>query len=93
MLLYIFLLPFPKYCLLPQGPLAHTVSDFWRMVWEQRVKVVVMITNMVEQGKKKCEQYWPEVGCSLYGLVDVMVLQESVQVQLWSATISHSNWS
>ncbi|KAJ1095571.1 hypothetical protein NDU88_000732 [Pleurodeles waltl] len=42
-----------------QGPLSHTVVDFWRMIWEYHVKVVVMACREVELGKKKCERYWP----------------------------------
>ncbi|XP_061470383.1 tyrosine-protein phosphatase non-receptor type 18 isoform X2 [Rhineura floridana] len=42
-----------------QGPLAHTVLDFWRMVWQYKVKVIVMACREVEMGKKKCERYWP----------------------------------
>ncbi|KAF7244035.1 Tyrosine-protein phosphatase non-receptor type 18 [Varanus komodoensis] len=42
-----------------QGPLAHTVLDFWRMIWQYRVKVIVMACREVEMGKKKCERYWP----------------------------------
>ena len=68
--------------MLMQGPMSQTVPDFWRLVWEQRVRVVVMITNIVEQGKKKCSQYWPETGREVYGLVSVTVLQETVQVEL-----------
>ena len=34
-----------------QGPLQHTVSDFWRMVWEQEVKCIVMLCRKEEKQK------------------------------------------
>lgn len=43
-----------------QGPLPHTVNDFWRMVVETEVQVVVMACNETEAGKHKCERYWNE---------------------------------
>lgn len=28
-----------------QGPLEHTCADFWQMVWEKRIQIIVMLTE------------------------------------------------
>jgi protein-tyrosine phosphatase len=49
-----------------QGPLEHTVADFWRMVHEQKVDIIIMLTNLEEYNRIKCAQYWPQAGDSNY---------------------------
>uniref|UniRef100_A0A8C1IAM7 protein-tyrosine-phosphatase n=1 Tax=Cyprinus carpio TaxID=7962 RepID=A0A8C1IAM7_CYPCA len=42
-----------------QGCLATTVNDFWKMVWQEKSRVIVMTTREVEKGRNKCVPYWP----------------------------------
>lgn len=41
-----------------QAPTPATFGDFWRMVWEQDVRVVVMLTAESEGGQVKSHAYW-----------------------------------
>ncbi|XP_052764640.1 receptor-type tyrosine-protein phosphatase kappa-like [Mya arenaria] len=47
------------------GPMSKQMGDFgmfWNMISQQKVEKIVMVTNLMEEGKEKCEQYWPNVG-------------------------------
>eukprot|EP00041_Stephanoeca_diplocostata_P031894 m.1004042 g.1004042 ORF g.1004042 m.1004042 type:complete len:1187 (+) comp24047_c0_seq1:242-3802(+) len=57
-----------------QGPTPDTTADMWRLVAEQNIEIVVMLTNLVESGRNKCAQYWPAVEGSteIYGTVQVL---------------------
>ncbi|XP_046583132.1 receptor-type tyrosine-protein phosphatase T-like isoform X4 [Haliotis rubra] len=62
----------PKY-IATQGPKPGTVTDFWRMVWQEDVTQIVMLTRLMEVNKTKCEHYWPDVNkAKTYGHVKVM---------------------
>uniref|UniRef100_A0A674CNE0 protein-tyrosine-phosphatase n=1 Tax=Salmo trutta TaxID=8032 RepID=A0A674CNE0_SALTR len=62
-----------------QGPLPGTKDDFWKMVWEQNVHNVVMVTQCVEKGRVKCDHYWPfDQDPLYYGDLIVQMLSESV---------------
>ncbi|KAK0668777.1 putative tyrosine-protein phosphatase [Cercophora samala] len=41
-----------------QGPLPATFEDFWSVVWDNDVRVIVMLTAESEGGQLKCHPYW-----------------------------------
>ncbi|WAR17047.1 PTPRV-like protein, partial [Mya arenaria] len=65
----------PKQYIATLGPMSQQLDDFslfWKMIWQQRVEKVVMVTNLIEHGSPKCEQYWPNPGASrMYGEIKV----------------------
>ncbi|XP_072172515.1 receptor-type tyrosine-protein phosphatase alpha-like [Diadema setosum] len=67
----------PKKYIAAQGPAAATINDFWRMIWQYGCKKVIMLTNLVESKKRKCEQYWPEESC-FYGEIYVAAKDKHV---------------
>lgn len=61
-----------------QGPMDNTVNEFWRMVWEQHLEMILMLTNLEEYSKTKCAKYWPdaEAGEKKFGDFVVSHIQE-----------------
>ena len=43
-----------------QGPTPKTVAEMWKMVLQENVELIVMLAQVFEGGRQKCEQYWPE---------------------------------
>ncbi|CEF68214.1 Protein-tyrosine phosphatase, receptor/non-receptor type domain and Protein-tyrosine/Dual specificity phosphatase domain and Protein-tyrosine phosphatase, catalytic domain-containing protein [Strongyloides ratti] len=42
-----------------QGPMDDTIVDFWRLCIQKKVSIIICLVNIIENGKKKCSQYWP----------------------------------
>uniref|UniRef100_A0A7I4YKB9 Protein-tyrosine phosphatase n=1 Tax=Haemonchus contortus TaxID=6289 RepID=A0A7I4YKB9_HAECO len=45
-----------------QGPLDSSKESFWAMVIQEKVKLIVMLCKLVEDGKEKCVEYFPRNG-------------------------------
>ncbi|KAK9450496.1 protein-tyrosine phosphatase-like protein [Limtongia smithiae] len=65
-----------------QGPLPDTFADFWSVVWDQKVRVIVMLTPVMEGGQVKCDSYWKE---TRYGALRLTLLSDE-EVKLTSET-------
>ncbi|KAF7239233.1 Receptor-type tyrosine-protein phosphatase epsilon [Varanus komodoensis] len=61
------------YFIATQGPLPHTVEDFWRMVWEWKCHTIVMLTEVLER-----EQYWPSEDSVTYGEITIEIKSDSL---------------
>jgi netrin-G3 ligand len=61
-----------------QGPLTETTDDFWRLIWENGIECIAMITRLEDNGEEMSVQYWPSIGVEHYGLVSVALLDEKL---------------
>jgi len=57
-----------------QGPLNSTIQDFWRMIWQEKVTVLVMLTKEFENGVNKSARYWPSNRSIMFGNFQITVL-------------------
>lgn len=51
-------IPTKNFFISTQGPIPNTIEDFWQMIFDYDVKIIVMLCNLLENGSRKCENYW-----------------------------------
>jgi tyrosine-protein phosphatase non-receptor type 9 len=63
-----------------QGPLDETCEDFWKMIWQENILVLVMTTKCMEQRRKKCSQYWPAIENETFKFGDFEIKNEKIVI-------------
>ncbi|KOC69840.1 Receptor-type tyrosine-protein phosphatase T, partial [Habropoda laboriosa] len=68
----------PNAYIVTQGPMENTVTEFWRMVWQEKACCIVMLTKTFDFIRVMCVQYWPasKEKDEEYGGIGVSVLKE-----------------
>ena len=65
----------PHQCsyIITQAPMENTIPDYWQLVWEQGVALLVNLCQIDE-----CERYWPDEGTQIYGAFEVNLVSEHI---------------
>uniref|UniRef100_A0A1Y1L7H5 Receptor-type tyrosine-protein phosphatase kappa n=2 Tax=Photinus pyralis TaxID=7054 RepID=A0A1Y1L7H5_PHOPY len=68
----------PNAYIVTQGPTEETVTDFWRMVWQERASCIVMLTKTFDFIRVMCVQYWPASKDTeeTYGGIHISILHD-----------------
>ncbi|CAL4064438.1 unnamed protein product [Meganyctiphanes norvegica] len=68
----------PNAYVVTQGPNEFSIAEFWRNVWQQKSKIIIMLTKTFDFIKVMCVQYWPaRVGSrDVYQTITVDLVKE-----------------
>ena len=49
-------------------------------MWQEKVRIIAMVTNIIEGWTKKCEQYWPESASEgkSFGPFNLSLVEENI---------------
>lgn len=82
----------PRAYIATQGPMVHTVGDFWDMVWQERSSIIVMVTRLKENNEvrrhKCCFPVFISSFCVIAVLHRKFVEKQTEVVTLCSGTPS-----
>lgn len=76
-----------------QAPKPNSFMNFWQMVLENEINVIVMITGLTEGNIKKADQYWPDEEnrtINLEGNIQLKYIDTSYQGTYYLRTIDVS---
>ncbi|XP_055337149.1 receptor-type tyrosine-protein phosphatase kappa-like isoform X2 [Paramacrobiotus metropolitanus] len=73
---YIDSFDIPRAYIATQGPSKKTAPDFWRMVWQERVGCIVMLTRVFDFIKVVCIEYWKAENDEPFGDIAVTVVNK-----------------
>ena len=59
-------IPKEKFIISTQGPIKNTIEDFWTMIDQYNVPIIIMLCNLEEGGYSKCENYWKKKNMKNY---------------------------
>ncbi|XP_019746742.1 receptor-type tyrosine-protein phosphatase eta-like [Hippocampus comes] len=72
-----------------QAPMRNTMEDFWRMVWEQNVRIIVMVTALRDRDLVLCDEYWSlEPGTVYHGPFQVTTMARKQGPDYFMSTIN-----
>ncbi|XP_042870403.1 receptor-type tyrosine-protein phosphatase S-like [Penaeus japonicus] len=81
----------------PKDANVNTIGDFWRMIYEQKMDIIIMVANFIEGGKVKVGEYFQR-GATLEfdGYVVSAIKSEQhphyvvSAIQLWKGDVCHT---
>ena len=59
-------------------------------MWQEKPSTIVMLTNLEEGGKIKCERYWPDSWRKHYGPFQVLITDQQVFADYVTRTLDVS---
>ena len=74
-------MPFDNYFIATQGPLDITIDDFWQMIYQYNIQVVIMLCQLEEKSKIKCANYWESKNIKNY------IVKLLIEFELWDGLI------
>ncbi|XP_076436158.1 LOW QUALITY PROTEIN: receptor-type tyrosine-protein phosphatase T-like [Babylonia areolata] len=73
----------PKAYVAAQSPYDdRTAVDFWRLIYQRRIKTVLLVSSGVEGDVVRCTQYWPREGKATMGQFHLELEEEKVYADL-----------